>query len=189
MKTIWFTSDTHFSHNNIIRYCNRPFSNVEEMDKALINNWNNKVKQNDDVYHLGDIIFSRDKNKTYEFLKKLNGRKHIIWGNHDKHKSVVIESGFIDCGQLHEMVIPLGGNNEIQKVVLCHYPLASWNGAYHGVIHLHGHCHGTLPCDKTLLRMDVGVDCCGYSPVNYEDIRHYLSELSPLTATGSKNML
>jgi calcineurin-like phosphoesterase family protein len=69
MKTIWFTSDTHFSHNNIIRYCNRPFSNVEEMDEVLINNWNNKVKQNDDVYHLGDIIFSRDKNKTYDFLK------------------------------------------------------------------------------------------------------------------------
>jgi calcineurin-like phosphoesterase family protein len=177
MKTIWFTSDSHFSHTNIIRYCNRPFADVEQMNEMMISNWNAKVKHTDTVYHLGDLIFSHKKDVTVNLLRRLNGTKFIIWGNHDKHKDLIINAGFIDCGSLHEVTVPLGGNNLVQKVVLCHYPLASWNGAHHGILHLHGHCHGTLPFDKTLNRMDVGVDNFNYSPVNIEEIRVKLSQM------------
>lgn len=177
MKTIWFTSDTHFGHHNIIRYCNRPFADIDHMNETLISNWNSKVKNTDVVYHLGDVIFSHKKDVTLNLLRRLNGTKHIVWGNHDKYKNLILEAGFIDCGSLSEITIPLGGNNLTQKIVLCHYPMVSWNGAFHGVIHLHGHVHGTLPFDKTLNRMDVGVDNVNFFPVNIHDINEKFRQM------------
>lgn len=74
----YFTSDTHFSHTNIIKYCNRPFKSVEEMDEVLIANWNSVVKKTDQVFHLGDFGYN------YKIAQRLNGHKHLIWGNHDR---------------------------------------------------------------------------------------------------------
>ena len=80
---IWFTSDTHFNHNNIIRFCNRPWNTVEEMDKALIENWNSVVKPDDIVFHLGDFAFAPN-SKWKTLLQALNGKIYLIVGNHDE---------------------------------------------------------------------------------------------------------
>ena len=77
----YYIADTHFGHDNIRRLSNRPFDSVEEMDKTIIENWNSKIADSDDVYILGD--FSYKSKDPIEYLKKLNGRKHLIIGNHD----------------------------------------------------------------------------------------------------------
>ena len=151
---IYFTSDTHFGHKNIIKYCNRPFSSVEEMDNALVENWNKVVRSNDTIYHLGDVTFS----KNHSILDKLNGYKTFLMGNHD-----------------HERSWPTIDYKEIKyngyRFILCHFPLLTWNNARHGSIHCHGHCHGTINhLNQNLLRFDVGVDVYNYTPVSIEQI-------------------
>src|SRR5258708_12137402 len=81
--TVYFTSDTHFGHANIIRYCDRPFATVEEMDEAMIANWNAVVGRGDDVWHLGDFGWSRDATRIRSIFHQLNGRKRLVIGNHD----------------------------------------------------------------------------------------------------------
>ncbi len=83
MSKIWFTSDTHYYHSNIIKYCNRPYKDVEEMNEALIRNFNAVVRPEDTVYHLGDFGFSHVDKLKY-ILSRLNGNKVLIYGNHDK---------------------------------------------------------------------------------------------------------
>jgi len=79
----YFTADQHFGHANIIKLCNRPFSDVQEMDEALITNWNRRVTNGDTIYIIGDLFF-RNSVPAEEYLKRLKGRKHLILGNHDK---------------------------------------------------------------------------------------------------------
>lgn len=81
MSNIFFTSDTHFGHTNILQFCNRPFHSVQEMNEALINNWNNVVRPEDTVYHLGDFAFGGSQ-LWNDVLSKLNGHIYLILGNH-----------------------------------------------------------------------------------------------------------
>ena len=78
---VYFTSDTHFDHANVIRFCNRPFATVEEMNEALITNWNRKVHRDDTVYIMGDMFFRTTDPEP--ILQRLKGKKHLIVGNHD----------------------------------------------------------------------------------------------------------
>ena len=80
---IYFTSDTHFQHTNIIKYCNRPFKDVDEMNERLINNWNSIVSNDDTIYHPGDFCLSNDK-EIINIFKRLNDNKILICGNHDR---------------------------------------------------------------------------------------------------------
>jgi len=89
-RDIWVTSDTHFNHDNIIKYCDRPFANADEMNEALIENWNSVVKEGDIVYHLGDVYMTGNGH----LLKKLNGRKRLILGNHDNGKDQILQNIF-----------------------------------------------------------------------------------------------
>ena len=94
MTDTWITADTHFGHKNIIEYCNRPFSTVEEMDEKLIRNWNNTVSKNDKVLFLGDFAFG-SRERVIELGNMLNGRKTIVLGNHDRFQPrVYIDAGF-----------------------------------------------------------------------------------------------
>jgi len=93
MVNIFITSDTHFHHANIIKYCNRPFSSVAEMDETLIQNWNKVVKQQDKVYHLGDVYFPQ-KEKSDWLFSRLNGTKVLILGNHDAGKDQTLLKHF-----------------------------------------------------------------------------------------------
>jgi calcineurin-like phosphoesterase family protein len=158
MSETYFTSDMHFGHANIIKYCNRPFSSVGEMNEGLVKRHNTIVTPEDTVYYLGDMCFG-------EFdLTRLNGRKVLIIGNHDPLS--LVSKYFKESYHYLELKGILPKQRALQ---LFHYPIESWNGKFHGSIHLHGHSHGT--CDNTgLLRFDVGVDCWDMSPVHIDQI-------------------
>lgn len=166
----WFTSDTHFGHANIIKYCNRPFANVKEMDDAIIENWNKVVKHDDCIYHLGDFCFGRDERDFNSYFRRLNGKIILIKGNHDKLTWRYRNAFFASYNSYNEIDI------EGQKITLCHYAMKVWNKSHRGAWHLYGHSHGSLPDDKNSLSFDVGVDCHEFKPINIEDIRHIMSK-------------
>lgn len=163
----WFTSDIHFRHKNILRLCGRPFSDIDETDEAVIANFNSVVKPDDMLYILGDVNF---KGNADDLIPRLNGRKVLIVGNHDKDYDPAL---FEEIHQLHEVNVPVRGRHF--RFVLCHYPFAEWNGFYKGAIHLHGHQHNKPVYNEEmrsqkLLRYDVGVDANGFYPVSAEQI-------------------
>ena len=134
MGKIFYISDLHFGHKNIISYDNRQFFTVAEMDQALIENWNSVVKKDDIVYVLGDVSwYNREEQK--KIVKQLNGQKVLILGNHDTYGAY--DDGFIAHYDYLET------NDNGRKVVLSHYPIVSYNGMYRGWYHLYGHVHNT----------------------------------------------
>lgn len=164
---IWFTSDTHFGHRNIIDYVNRPFNSVEEMDDTYISNHNSLVEKYDLFFHLGDVYFT-GKSK-YQF-NMLHGVKHIIKGNHDYKGSFKgVDAELLD--PIHQIKI------DDKEVVLCHYPIFSWNGKIHGSIHLYGHVHNhedeQLPLKNAV---NIGVDMWGYCPVDFKTILEVIKD-------------
>lgn len=169
---IYFTSDTHFWHSNVIKYSNRPFNNVEEMNNILINNWNNIVKNEDEVWHLGDFSFG-NQDKTKELFNRLNGRINIIFGNHDQilKKTKFNLSDYVESYQDYKELKVDG-----QLYVLMHYPLYTWNKGHYGSYMLHGHSHNTLSHLNTGTRIDIGVDCFNYSPVSIEQVNDIMSK-------------
>lgn len=170
---IYFWSDTHFNHSNIIDYCSRPYKDVEEMNKDLIERWNSVVKSGEDeIYLLGDFAYG-GLDKIAPIFRALKGKKHLIIGNHDEKNSSVIKHLWWSSAPSHLRVVkytrPLTG--EKVKVVLCHYPIESWPSAHHGALHLHGHCHGRLK-RKVPHRWDAGVDVEPFP----RSIEHYIQE-------------
>lgn len=159
--TKWYTSDTHFRHKNILKYCSRPFYTTRHMDLTIMYNWNSRVKPNDEVYHLGDFAFC---GVTYmrEIFNQLNGRKHLIIGNHDHKK--VFNLGWESVSQ-YKVV-----NDEGFRLVLMHYPIEDWDDREKESYHLHGHAHGTAAIKSK--RFDVGVDVQGYKPVTLMELLH-----------------
>jgi len=163
---IYFTSDTHFGHSNVIKYCNRPFDNSAHMEQELIFRWNRNVSPNDTVYHLGDFAFC----KPYvakDIIYKLNGGIKLIPGNHDSRQFLgvlyEIPADKIEVLSRYEEL-----NYNGRKFVLCHYPIESWANMSHGSIHLHGHSHGKSRSQPG--RYDVGVDAkeTGGAPVSID---------------------
>lgn len=150
MKNVWFTSDTHFGHTNIIHYSNRPFADEVAHDEALIENWNAVVQDGDDVFHLGDVVFA-NRTRADEVLRALKGNKHHIRGNHDRSVRGLAHR-FQWVKDLH--TIKVGE----QRVVLCHYSMEVWNASHHGAWHLYGHSHNSLPERIAFRSFDVGVD-------------------------------
>ena len=179
---MFITSDTHFDHTNIIRYAKRPYKDVEEMNEALIRNWNAKVGPNDLIYHLGDFCFS---NRGKYFLSRLNGKKHLILGNHDKQ--VHIANGWESIQHYDEVYCHVAGKK--QMFVLCHYAMRVWNKSHYGSWMLYGHSHGSLPDDKTLLSFDVGVDCHKYMPLHVDEIERIMRKKNnqPVDHHGRKD--
>ena len=174
---IWFTSDTHFGHKNIIKYVPRPFSSVEEMDEALIENWNSRVKESDEVYHLGDVALCSP-SKLKKILNRLNGKIYLIKGNHDDSAEACSDR-FEWIKDYYELEVndPDGYQGK-QLLVLFHYAMRVWQASHYGTYHLYGHSHGELPDDPTSLSFDVGVDCHNYAPINYDEIKHIMSKKS-----------
>lgn len=163
--TTYFTADHHFGHANIIKYTNRPFKSVEEMDNELIRRWNEKVKVNDIVYHLGDFTLLSYKD-AYSYLDKLNGNIFIVPGGHDK-RWVRHAINFDNANVLPSLATYYFGD-DAWPFILCHYPLLSWDRSHYGSIHLHGHSHGTIPNEGG--RFDVGIDTNDFYPYSLEDV-------------------
>lgn len=132
----YFISDLHFYHDNIIRLCNRPFNNSVEMNDAIIKRWNQKVTPRDEVFILGDLAFG-DGEMANTVLRKLNGSKTLIVGNHDKF----LKDYKFDKSLLKEISNYKEINEDGKKIVMFHYPIAEWNGFYKDSIHLYGHIH------------------------------------------------
>ena len=171
---IWFTSDEHFFHKNVIRLCNRPFVNLDEMHKTLVDNHNSVVSKNDTVYHLGDFAFGRG-DHVGELILKLNGQHIFMKGNHDdwmKSKKInfdlLMNGNMVDYGDEYKEI-----HYKNEMMVLCHYPMRTWNRSHYGVIQLYGHCHGNLESLKN--QYDVGVDNNDYFPISIDDIRMKLA--------------
>jgi calcineurin-like phosphoesterase family protein len=177
-KKIWFTSDSHFGHKNIIRYADRPFKSVEQMDAMLIKNWNEVVDYDDDVYHLGDFSLTTPE-RTLRILEQLNGNIHLIKGNHEKsvlQKSYTKEK-FVWIKDYFELKVnDIDAPCNLRTIVLLHYAMKVWNKSHHGAFHLYGHSHGSLPDDSESLSFDVGVDSHNYRPISYEEVKRIMSK-------------
>lgn len=182
-QNVFFTSDTHFCHENIIRYCNRPFVNADEMNKNIINNWNNVVKENDVVFHLGDFAFGGAAEIT-QLLSRLNGKIVLVMGNHD-YKSVQnsVKSKFYAV--YNKLRLKING----QRIILNHEPLLCFEGSYKcpgGTWQLFGHVHSG-PNDNTGLdhrrlinlfptQYDVGVDNNSFTPISFDEVKQIIDE-------------
>jgi len=181
-KQIWFTSDTHFGHKNIIRFSSRPFKDENHMNEELVKSWNEVVGEEDEVYHLGDFSLT-NANKTDEILKRLNGKIHLIKGNHEKSalQKQYTRDRFEWIKDYHEMSIVMPDGKK-QFIVMCHYGFRVWNKNHHGAIHLYGHSHDSLDKDGAWGKsMDVGVDSAyrilgEYRPFSLREISNILSK-------------
>lgn len=169
---IWITSDTHFDHENVITYENRPFNNELEMTEKLIENWNEFVKPNDLIFHLGDVFFCR-KERIRDISPQLNGRKILIRGNHDKG----ISNGFFN-----RLGFDVYNYYFLEGFLLSHYPqseqplrIAKELGLLTG--NVHGHVHKNISgLDQTIYKC-VSVEHTNYKPINLEDVRKHFNRI------------
>ena len=163
---IYFTADPHFGHQNIIKYCKRPFKNHVEMDAIIKAHWNALVTPKDTVYVLGDFSMSSDKNQLEDWFNALNGQKILIVGNHDSRACLKLP-----WKEVHDVkLIQYKG----YRIWLSHYAHRTWPHAFHGSLHLFGHSHGML--DDYRRSMDVGVDSHGFKPLSGDQVIEMLSE-------------
>jgi len=172
---IFFTADTHFYHADSIKYFGRPFKDIEHMNNALIQNWNECVKENDEVYILGDFSISHSGLETEKILKKLNGKKYLIKGNHEHY----LEDSNFNIANFEWIKDYFVFEHSKQKFVLFHYPIFVWDGFFENTaIHLYGHVHNMLN-NKTEQEkfkilgkkaINVGVDMNNYYPISIEEI-------------------
>ena len=165
------TADIHFFHKKIFEFCkeSRPYSSVDEMHEGIVDNWNTDVAEDDLTYILGDITFGKI-SLTVDLLRRLNGRKILIGGNHDNHSRS--KAAFRDCFEsIHDY---LEIKHDGVKLVLCHYPIIFWNLKHHGSLHLHGHMHGN-PTGIYGRIKDVGMDLNFCKPFVLDDVVHELS--------------
>lgn len=168
-EKVFFTSDTHFNHFNIIKYCNRPFSSKEEMNKALIANWNSRVSGDSHVFHLGDFAFG-DVSESNSIRHQLNGIIHFVFGNHDsvaRQMKWKLDDTFDNYIELKIKNYPM--------IVLSHYAFEVWNKSHVGSWHMYGHSHGSLPDNPNAKKFDVGVDCFNYAPVNILEVEKIMN--------------
>jgi len=165
MKT-FIISDMHFGHKNIIKYENRPFASVGEMDDLIIQKWNNSVKNGDIVFVLGDVSFYNQE-KTKEIISSLNGRKFLIMGNHDyKWKETAWRKIGFECVYRYPIIID-------QFFILSHEPVyLNDNMPYRNI---HGHIHSKRMDNKCYV--NASVECINYYPVNIVAIKNYFHDI------------
>lgn len=165
----YFTSDQHFGHANIIRFCDRPFTTVDEMDRAMLTKWNERVTDADDVWILGDLFFRSARVKT--ILEQLKGRKHLILGNHDSSWISRLERSkyFVSVAEIY-----IGKIGEHQ-VTMCHYPMLSWPQDRDSYM-IYGHIHNHVNADywpliqKRERMLNAGVEVNGFAPVTFDEL-------------------
>lgn len=183
--SLFFTSDLHFDHKNVITFCNRPFPTVKDMNKSIITNWNKKVSTVNEkhIFILGDVFWFPTRHEIAKTLDKMDGEIYIIPGNHD---NIDIFNGALqfmksDSKRIHicedivhlDIVSPEG----VMRFILSHYPLMTWPGRNRETKHLHGHVH-TCECNQGLdcnlpywnNMYDVGVDNNNFTPVSCQEI-------------------
>lgn len=157
---IWVVSDTHFSHANIIKYAGRPFENIEEMNETMVDRWNSVVKDEDIIWHLGDVYF-----KNPEIISRLKGRKNLLLGNHDSGKDQNLLQNF--------QKIELWKSFPDFGIVMTHIPLhpsclIKNDGTK--VLNVHGHIHEKDSPEGNY--RNVCVEKTNFTPINLEELRY-----------------
>ena len=155
---VMFTSDQHFGHENIIRFCNRPFKDVDHMNEVMVERWNAVVDEDQTVFHLGDFSYRGRDRTVPSYLNRLNGNVILIRGNHDKPRD---EKHFVEAHDLAEVMV---GD---QRIIMFHYAMTVWNHSFRGSWMIHGHSHGTLAPRWDRKITDVGVDSWGFKPISF----------------------
>lgn len=184
MSKTFFTSDHHFGHVNILKFENRPFSNVQEMNEKMIEKWNETVPEDGATYILGDFIMGKH-SENLSIINRLNGRKFLIAGNHDKcwggHKNYMkYKQKYLDAGigfVADRITMTMGK----EQCVLSHFPKRQTASNYDNrfIEHhettnslvLHGHVHSRWKIDQENKQINVGVDCWDYKPVDLDTIK------------------
>ena len=195
---IYFISDLHFGHKNIINFSGESFSSIEERDETIIKNWNETVTNKDTVYVLGDISW-RSQEETEAIFERLKGTIYIIQGNHDSPKML---SELKDKKLIKDFMSYYEINEDKKKYVLFHYPIEEWNKIFNNSALIHGHIHSKnfrspVPATrvsnlrnvdgtprKLLIRnhnkFDVGVEAVGYKPVSFDKIKESILDLEKM---------
>lgn len=156
----YYTADLHFSHQAIIRHCNRPFNTADEMDAALIATLQQTVQRHDHLWILGDLFFTRAKTDIQALFEKIPGQKHLVTGNHDDKRVKKLS-----WASVRDMGVVKDGD---QKFYVCHYPMITWPGSRYGAIHLFGHVHNNWSgCNRSV---NVGVDLWDFKPATAAQI-------------------
>jgi calcineurin-like phosphoesterase family protein len=175
MNDSYFTADSHSFHTNIIKYCNRPFTDIHQMNKTMADNINNVVCKGGWLYHLGDVAFGHGKDGRYyaarSFLDMLRTDINtvLIFGNHDKRKHEIFPDNRF-CSLFNNVHAALELHLDGQDIYLHHYACRVWPRSHHGSWHLYAHSHGTLPDDPNALSIDVGVDCHKFTPLTFAQV-------------------
>ncbi len=197
-QNIFFISDLHVAHANVIRFDGRPFKDTDEMHAEMIKRWNSVVGDDDIVYFLGDLSFGGS-SITKWFAYSLKGKIYAIAGNHDRPSNLRTLGRFEDVydygteiGVKDESSLESRGSQGYQKIVMSHYPILSWNKAHYGAWHLHGHCHGGLlkgmPDYYKRKVMDVGCNMIDYTPISYGQVKAIMDKrvISKVDQHGEK---
>lgn len=160
-ESIWFASDPHFDHTNIIKYCHRPFRSVRQMNAILQRNWNSTLRPDDLVYFVGDMSFGKPSRSPWWWLKRLNGRKVYVKGSHDR--GIRLSSIIPGVSRVSEFEhVTVGGLD----FLVVHDPSSAIVNGWEGWV-IHGHLHNTKPfCDFQEKRVNVSVEVTGYKPVS-----------------------
>ena len=188
-QKLFFTSDLHVGHKNVLVFCKRPFQDVKDMSESLIANWNRVVGEDDIIFDLGDMFWWDSRHDVKRFIEKLNGTIYKVPGNHD-----------VDCKKLFELCDPekvhVCDDNVLlwvtgliedrpglaTELCLSHFPLLTWPHRGNGVVNLFGHIHSGPVSEASIdipgkdlhfwphQQYDVGVDNNDYTPVEIRDI-------------------
>ena len=164
---IYYIADTHFGDERVMRLANRPFQSVGQMNKVLTENWNSIVTADDEVYIVGDFAISDD--VACDALKRLNGKKHLVLGNHDR----VLSKSLKQFESVDTICKIVDGD---KTVLLCHYPLLSYEDSIYGSYQVFGHIHNNpndiaTQLQKYLLRsFHAGVDVTDFKPCSLQDL-------------------
>ena len=166
----YYISDLHIGHKNVLGFDGRPFSSIEENDTEIMRRWNEKVCSDDTVYILGDFCYRNEKPAEW-YLQKLRGHKILIQGNHDgplleNPKAMHYFEG------VEKMMHVQDGNTHI---CLCHFPIAEWNGFYHGTWHIYGHIHAHVDATAEFMRtrehaLNAGCMINNYTPASFREL-------------------
>ena len=183
---LWFMSDLHYNHENVIKFNRRPFENVKEMNWHIEQELITKVGPGDILFDMGDLFWKTDETTMKNVISLASPKEwYKILGNHDNYnvyRKSYIGTLFTLLSDILEINVDHEGRN--YKLTLCHYPMISWNGKARGTLMIHGHCHGNIDninTESTDLRVDVGFDGLltkktGSFLISFEDILEYMKE-------------
>ena len=183
-QNLFFISDFHVGHANVIRFDGRPFKDTDEMNETLIKNWNSVVTEDDTVFYLGDLSMRCHPSTVKWFVEQLNGKIHFFMGNHDRIREIRnlnrFEKIWGDDDVMGAGMISVKDsdvNRGYQDIILSHYPILSWNKGHHGAWHLHGHCHQSMTKNPDMnwfykrRVIDAGCNGLDYTPISYSKLK------------------